>query len=281
MNENWNVYKISFEDGFEYVGITRYPVPDRIRRHIQRPVNAELSRRLTQRFPYVYRLLFTEIEDVTEAHRLESQEIRKLEKPINISGVDPEKAVHFGHPQTPENLKRRLYRVSKRKRDVYPPRKGRYVCSICRVKKAHTEFQNDRSRFNGLNSRCRLCNNARGKRERRQRRIDAGLAVIDQKRWTETDKETLKRETRKNEKTAAEIAEMLGRTPAAVNTMKQHLGISKNRPHTRWSSAEIQQLSDLVESGMKRKEIAKELRRTYASVWGMIRRILAKHNDKQ
>ena len=36
-----------------------------------------------------------------------------------------------------------------------------YTCSICRQSKPHTAFHRDRSRFNGLNSRCAVCMNAK------------------------------------------------------------------------------------------------------------------------
>lgn len=278
---NWNVYKISFEDGFEYVGITRYSVPDRIRRHIQKPINAELSRRLTIELPYVYTRLHTDIEDVTEAHRLESQEIRKLEKPINISGVDPEKAVDFGHPQTPENIRRRMYAVSKRARNVYPPRKGRYACSICEIRKAHTEFHLDRTRFNGLNSRCKSCNNQRDRRKRAglpcttddiRNALEKGEvieAAVHERRWTDTEKEIVRR----GGKSTAELGLMLDRTRNAVSQMRYKLGVSSDRPHKKWSPAEIQKLRSLVEMGMKKKDIAKKMRRTYASVSGKLRKL--------
>lgn len=280
--ENWKVYKIRFEDGFEYVGITKYSVPDRIRRHVQAPINAELSRRIIAEQPYLYTVLHDEIKDVSEAHRLESQEIRELEKPINISGVDPEKAVHFGHPQTPENIRRRLRHTSKRTRDVYPPRKGRYMCSICRVKKEHTEFQQDRSRFNGLNSRCKSCGNERYRRRKAhlpytaddiRDAIKTGEVVEVPPHyihWTEAEEEILRRS---NGKPARELAEMLGRTPNAVREKRRRLGISSSRPHNKWTPAEKQELLALVKSGMKRKDIAETLGRTYASVSGMLRRL--------
>ena len=44
--DSYIVYKITFEDGFAYVGYTQYTIKDRIRRHLNNPDNAELKRRL-------------------------------------------------------------------------------------------------------------------------------------------------------------------------------------------------------------------------------------------
>ena len=156
--EIWNVYKISFEDGYAYVGMTNQPIADRIHAHLNNPVNAELAKRLTGD-PYTYECLHevecdpARKEDITEVYRLEREEILKLEQPINICGISAEakaRIEHRGHKPTDR-------RKRKRKRNVHPPREGIYRCSICAENKQHTEFHVSKDRFNGLDSRCKDC----------------------------------------------------------------------------------------------------------------------------
>ena len=272
MQKTYKVYKITFEDGFAYVGITKYSVPDRIRRHLQRPVNTEVSRRLRKEVPYVYTVLFDDIKDYSEAYRLESQEIFKLEKPINISGANPEKRQQFGNPMALDNILRRFR--TRTQRNVYPPRKGRYACSICRVRKAHTEFNRDRTRFNGLDSRCRDCTVLRGKAHRENKGLrDPKNPLVCQQPWTDADIETLKRLTKKG-KSTKEIAEEMGgvRTPGAINTKRWNLGIvSQKKRH--WSPDEVARLQALWSADTPIGEIAKKLGRSYASISGKLRKM--------
>lgn len=149
----YRVYKISFEDGCAYVGQTQYPVEDRIRRHINRPDNQELSHRLITE-AYVAEVLYENIPTFEVASQIESDEIFALEKPINISGVNPDaKVKHFGNKISKSNARRK----PKRQRQM-EPRAGEYRCSKCGTRKPHTEFYKDRTRFNGLHSRCKSCN---------------------------------------------------------------------------------------------------------------------------
>ena len=161
----YSVYKISFEDGYAYVGQTKYPLEDRIRRHINNPDNTELSRRLTSE-AYVAEVLYDNIPTFEIANQIESDEIFALEKPINISGVNPDaKVKHFGHKMTKRNARNK----PNRQRNI-EPRPGTYRCSICHVQKRHTEFNRDRSRFNGLCSRCRKCDNHRSRIKTNEKR---------------------------------------------------------------------------------------------------------------
>ena len=153
------IYKISFVDGFEYVGMTRYTVEDRIRRHIQAPDNAELSDRLSK-MDYSTFILHTDVP-ASRVYSLEREEIARLTHPINIKGASV--YIDWGREISPRNISR------KRKRNVFPPREGEYVCSRCRIKKQHLEFGRDRSRFNGLNSRCKVCERKRHKERRKKK----------------------------------------------------------------------------------------------------------------
>ena len=149
----YRVYKISFEDGYAYVGHTQFPVEDRIRRHINNPDNTELSRRLTTE-AYVAEVLYDNIPTFEIATQIESDEIFALAKPINISGVNPNADIkHFGHKITKRNGRKK----PKRLRQI-APRPGKYRCSRCHQVKPHTAYYKDGSRFNGLHSRCKACN---------------------------------------------------------------------------------------------------------------------------
>ena len=151
--DSYIVYKITFEDGFAYVGYTQYTIKDRIRRHLNNPDNAELKRRLKES-AYHTEILYEDIPTQDLAYRIERDEILKLQKPINISGVSPDAEIrHFGGELSDRHKQKRRYR----KGNVLPPREGDFTCSICREKKPHTAFYKDRSRFNGLNSRCKIC----------------------------------------------------------------------------------------------------------------------------
>ena len=43
---------------------------------------------------------------------------------------------------------------------------GTYTCSLCRDRLPHTDFYKDRTRFNGLHSRCKDCYNREAARRR-------------------------------------------------------------------------------------------------------------------
>lgn len=159
MDTLYSIYKITFEDDFEYVGITIHSVEDRIRRHIQNPDNAELSDRL-QHMDYKTCILHANVLADT-VYALERKEIEKLEKPINIKHASV--FIDWGREITMRN------RRPSKKRNVYPPREGEYVCSKCRVKKQHWDFGRDRCRFNGLNSRCKICERKRSYERRHQK----------------------------------------------------------------------------------------------------------------
>ena len=150
---SYKVYQITFDDGFAYVGITRFSIEDRIRRHKSRPINAELQWRL-QRFSYKYGVLLDNLT-LQEAYRAESRFIKTLEKPINIFGVAPDKKVHFNRAITAISAKTSVGR--KRRRHVDPPREGYYYCSACRQLLPHTAYNIEVQRFNGLHSRCKPC----------------------------------------------------------------------------------------------------------------------------
>ena len=150
----YRIYKITFSDGYAYVGMTQHTIEDRIRRHINKPDNAELSRRLTTE-SYVTEVLYANIPNYDTAIQIEYDEIYALDKPINISGINSNAQIkNFGNKIIKRNTRKQPNR--KRERQI-PPRPGKYACSICGIIKPHTAFSLDRTRFNGLESRCKQC----------------------------------------------------------------------------------------------------------------------------
>ena len=168
----WNVYRVSFQDGFQYVGITKHSdIAERIRRHIVRPVNSELSRRLKSQ-PCDIEIVHRNVEP-ERVYALERQEIAALEKPINIYGTNG-RTPDFKQPVSKETIHSRNRNRRYRKRNVVPPRKGKFRCSRCRTIKQWTEFHRDRSRFNGLNSRCKDCTREVDRERRRYAQTQPG-----------------------------------------------------------------------------------------------------------
>ena len=154
----WTVYKLGFLDGAEYVGITGLKdINDRIRKHMNTPCNSELARRLSAGEKCAVDILHDGVSD-SDIYELERAEVAKLDKPINIkltNGRTPD----WNQPAAYSTVYRTVHRRY-RKRNVVPPRQGNYRCSKCRVVKPWIDFNRDRSRFNGLHSRCKACTRA-------------------------------------------------------------------------------------------------------------------------
>ena len=156
-SESWRVYIVTFEDGFQYVGSTKFTLEDRLRRHLWKYSggNAEIKRRIANE-PYHAEVLHDNLSQGM-AFNLEYAEIAKLKKPINIHGTNG-KTPDFGNAPCEHTVKTSRGRKRRfRKRKVFPPRQGNYTCSKCRIKQPWTNFNRDRTRFNGLHSRCRKC----------------------------------------------------------------------------------------------------------------------------
>ena len=206
----YSIYKISFEDGFAYVGHTKYSVDDRIRRHLNNPDNAELARRLESE-AYIAEILYDNIPTYDIATKIESDEIFALEKPINISGVNPDATFkHFGHKITRNNARKK----PKRKRKI-SPRPGEYTCSMCRKLLNWTKFPKDSSRFNGLHSRCRECRKeVESAREWKEKRA----------RFQRKKRKTDAYQKRRKQKIADRIATGL---PAYLKNLREKAGLSQ------------------------------------------------------
>ena len=164
----WSVYYLEFKSGRQYVGMTKKSLDKRISVHKKSCAtsNRELTWRLNNEELVTKSVLHTKLNQ-DEAYLLEAEEIRLLTQPINRTNATWE---YKGEkdPETPWNdpdYAARKYQHYARKRArnrptrkrCKPPRPGTYTCSHCRERKDWTEFYKDRSRFNGLHSRCKVC----------------------------------------------------------------------------------------------------------------------------
>lgn len=160
----WTVYRLEFpDDGAQYVGITSLQLEERLGTHANTQAragngNQELRARLRAGDKhYVHRVASGLTED--EARMREAGAIRLLERPINIThATAPQMRRYTGEaPENPID-----WGAGRKKWPRCPePRPGCYRCSVCREVKPHWEYQRDKHRFNGLDSRCRECRSAR------------------------------------------------------------------------------------------------------------------------
>ena len=156
-----SIYKIHFSDGTTYVGQTRQTLEKRIAGHMQ---TSGMTSRVRLRL--INPDITHEVE-VLSRHRLqeradiaEQRAIKRQSNGINTwLGPGMGRLFWQAAPRTEVDEKTDVKPRRKRlpKYDRFTPRAGEYRCSICGVKKPHTEFHRDRSRFNGLHSRCGEC----------------------------------------------------------------------------------------------------------------------------
>lgn len=147
-DREYKIYRITFaHDGAQYVGRTVQKLKYRIAAHTrgEKSGNSELRRRMKSGDPFTVETLAT-ADTLARARCIEIVHIRALEKPINCAGATVMPVWIYGTPP---------YRMSYPLRRHYKVAEAR--CSICRTIKPAKEFYMDRSRHNGLGSRCKEC----------------------------------------------------------------------------------------------------------------------------
>ena len=157
------IYRIGFADGRAYVGVTSKEVAVRVRQHGQlySAVNMELYKRLSAGLPYELTILAADVP-AGKAYARELAFIHAEPAPLNrLSPLDPGVRTL---PLTPSSTYSRPYRAGRRRNK--PVRPGTYTCSLCRDRLPHTAFYKDRTRFNGLHSRCKDCYKSEAARRR-------------------------------------------------------------------------------------------------------------------
>lgn len=146
------IYKITLDDGRAYVGQTKVSVAQRISHHRTQPVNTELKNALDNEIGHTVEILSSHRKQVI-ADFQEMVEINKIPDDKRIN-----KVVKKGHiPKTgnpPLRKNRGLFHYKKKNNDR---REGVYACSVCRESKPSGEFHSDRTRYNGLMSKCKSC----------------------------------------------------------------------------------------------------------------------------
>ena len=161
------VYKITFCDGAEYVGMTRVGIEKRLYQHRKNPCNLGVHRRLAKGESFKVEILSRHRKPALAVAR-EKVEISKLSQPLNyyIGGYKMRIVEERLDERSMFARKKNCRRGARPTIRCSVPRPGSYVCSICRVSKNHTEYAKDRCRFNGLSSRCKECYNIVKKREK-------------------------------------------------------------------------------------------------------------------
>ena len=161
----WQVYKMTFEDGCEYVGMTKQNIRLRELHHRKKThySNWEINRRMLEDMPYKIAVL-SRHETQEQAAAEELRQINKLGNSLNWAGVQDREPTY--NPPVPgcEMFTRR--RNPRKPRNVTEKRPFAR-CSFCYEVKSSEQFDADRTRFNGMDSRCRKCRAAIARHYRR------------------------------------------------------------------------------------------------------------------
>ena len=151
------IYKIEFADGTAYIGQTTRSLNRRIYEHKTDCVSTLMAEKFNAKMPYKVEVIETyPMTAWQHADHREQVEIEKLEQPINVFNGKKLRRVRTQEPSK-KNFKRGFHGTRQR---INPIREGSYICSKCRVRKPHTEYHKDRTRFNGLYSQCKDCKKA-------------------------------------------------------------------------------------------------------------------------
>lgn len=154
---------MTFADGAEYVGQTRMRVAQRLRMHKVSPVNFCLDERLQNETPTITVLSRHRKQSAADAAELRF--IRALPNPINRLGVPGLPPSGNPPPDGRGMFERHQKKPYDRDKSESPAR-----CSWCQKTKPAAEFSGDRSRHNGLCSRCNVCQNASQEARRKAKR---------------------------------------------------------------------------------------------------------------
>ena len=154
----WQVYKMTFEDGCEYVGMTKQNMHLRELHHRAKKwfANWEINRRMLEDMPYKIAVL-SRHETKEQAAAEELRQINKLTKSLNWTGVQEREPTY--NPPIPGHEMFTRRRTPRKRRNVTEKRPFAR-CSFCYEVKSSDGFCSDPSRFNGMDSRCKACRNA-------------------------------------------------------------------------------------------------------------------------
>lgn len=162
----YRLYQISFGSEpphFVYYGITNKNILDRLKSHVKAPTNYNLAFFFNQKdMPYKIEELMT-FKTEKEARRQEAVIILKCHQ--NLESRPYLMNIFAGGTKLEPSMNHKdklAYWANKK----FTPKKYKVVaadmtkivrCSKCHKHKPATEFYRDRTRFNGLHSRCKAC----------------------------------------------------------------------------------------------------------------------------
>lgn len=156
------VYKIEFENKAFYLGRTLGSLEDRLRTHEKNPCNPNLHYMMLEGYSYEIKELDRFLEQ-KDAMRFEKLIILKSHADLelrpyllNIYAGGTKLIPSLDHRDKIDWLQKPMFRVKPRKVVIVDPTAS-YRCSRCHVRKNSSEFYKDRTRFNGLHSRCKKC----------------------------------------------------------------------------------------------------------------------------
>ena len=179
----FKIYQIRFSDGCSYVGLTKLDVETRVRQHgFRNATNWRVMIRMHARKIRKSIHILAETDSADKAVQLEQYYIATQSQGLNRysgGGLGCNRSNGREIAQAPmtdldlrmqgqiDKLKRFAIHKSKHRRKKLTPEPvpGVYRCSYCRVDKPHTDFYRDRTRFNGLHSRCKDCQKRLRKRK--------------------------------------------------------------------------------------------------------------------
>ena len=157
----YKVYQIKFSNDLIYIGRTKNSLQDRLIQHLNCNVNPNMAYCFSQKdLTYKIEELIS-FDTEQESKDFEKRLILKLHKQDHESILN----LFAGGTRLEPNIKFNT-RYSgyvpktffkKKKYNKEPQRGKTFRCSKCKVYKPGTEFFSDRSRFNGLHSRCKEC----------------------------------------------------------------------------------------------------------------------------
>lgn len=144
------IYRFTFTGGRQYVGQTNQRIKTRLWQHQHEPCNTDLRDLLKSETPTI-EILSSHIKK-SAADAAEKAAIKKLISPLNFAGTD--RKFTGGKPPVWAN---RPHMFIARRPYNRPRSTGMAWCCKCQKSRSAKYFHSDRSRSNGLCSRCITC----------------------------------------------------------------------------------------------------------------------------
>lgn len=155
----YKIYQIQFTNGCIYIGKTKQPMYKRLLTHKTRPCNPNLAYWFNKGLSYQHDLLMTYDTD-EEALEFEKKLILKLHSEDHTRLLNLFAGGIRLKPSIKHDVNLKLKEFTPKKYNVFDVDQGKmYRCSKCKKYKSANHYHRDRTRFNGLHSRCKECKN--------------------------------------------------------------------------------------------------------------------------